>query len=311
MHIHHSKKFYRLIESILKKLILFFKSTKNQKLTRAALSAIYLTHPKEQFLLKIQKNENFIVHCDELISTNVFVDGSYNFLKFEQVVSIIKKSNHLTTLVDVGANIGSIAIPALTRNYFKEAILVEPEEKNFQALMANVYLNGLRKKVTAHNIALTDEDNSSLYLELNKEKNYGDHRIFDGLVTSDTISEKNIRAVRGETLDKIAPNLKKENSLIWIEAQGHEGIILKGAKQSIEKQIPIVLVFYPFFIEKNGSYDCFKLLLCYSVVYDLKEENPTPIRFNEIVLKNLFDKYYEQPKYPNVFFTDLLFLYNE
>ena len=81
MHIPHSKKFYRLIESILKKLILFFKNTKNQKLTRAALSAIYLTHPKEQFLLKIQKNENFIVHCDELISTNIFVEGSFDFFK--------------------------------------------------------------------------------------------------------------------------------------------------------------------------------------------------------------------------------------
>ena len=94
-----------------------------------------------------------------------------------------------------------------------------------------------------------------------------------------------------------------------MDAQGYEGIILKGAKQSIEKQIPMVLEFTPFFIEKNGSYDCFKLLLCYSVVYDLNEENPIPIRFNEIVLKNLFDKYYEHPQnYPNVYFTDLLFM---
>ena len=312
MHIPHSKKFYRLIERILKKLILFFKTTKNKKLTRAALSAIYLTHSKEQFLLKIKKNENFIVHCDELISTNIFVDGSFDFFKFEKVVSIIKNNNNLTTLVDVGANIGPIAIPALTRNFFKEAILIEPEEKNFQVLMANVYLNGLRKKVTAHNIALTDKDNSSVYLEINEDKNFGDHRIFDGLVTSDTISEKNIRAIRGATLDKIAPNLERNNSLIWMDTQGHEGIILKGAKQSIEKKIPMVLEFTPFLIEKNGSYDCFKLLLCYSVVYNLNEENPTPIRFNENVLKNLFDKYYQYPpKYPNDFFTDLLFLYNE
>ena len=309
MHIPHSKKFYRLIERILKKLILFFKNTKNKKLARVALSAIYLTHKKEQFLLKIQKNENFIVHCDELLSVNVFVDGSFDFFKFEKVVSIIKKNNNLTTLVDVGANIGPIAIPELTRNFFKEAILVEPEEKNFQALMANVYLNGLRKKVTAHNIALTDEDNSSLYLEINQEKNYGDHRIFDGLVRSDTLSEKNISAIRGETLDKIATNLERNNSLVWMDTQGHEGIILKGAKQSIEKKIPMVLEFTPSFIEKNGSYDCFKLLLCYSFVYDLNEAKPTPIEFNEIVLKNLFDKYHQYPpKYPNVFFTDLLFI---
>ena len=98
------------------------------------------------------------------------------------------------------------------------------------------FWSGLRKKVTVHNIALTDEDNSSLYLELNKEKNYEDHRIFDGVVTSNTIGEKNIRAIRGATLDKIAPNLERNNSLIWMDTQGHEGIILKGAKQSIEKK---------------------------------------------------------------------------
>ena len=305
MHIPHSKKFYRLIEIILKKLILFFKSTKNQKLRRRALSAIYKTHKKEKFLLKIQENENFIVHCDELISKQIFLDGSFDFFKFEKVVSIIKTNNDMTTLVDVGANIGSIAIPALTRHYFKEAILIEPEEKNFQILMANIYLNGLIKKVTALNIALTDEDNSSLYLEINQDINYGDHRIFNGLVTSDTLNEKNIRAVRGERLDKVAPNLKKGNALIWMDVQGHEGIVLNGMKQSIKKQIPMVLEFTPSFIKDNNSYDYFKLLLRYSVVYDLNEEKITPIKFSETVLKNLFDKYYQSK---SIDCTDLLFM---
>ena len=305
MHIPHSKKFYRLIEIILKKLILFFKSTKNQKLRRRALSAIYNTHKKEKFLLKIQENENFIVHCDELISKEIFLNGSFDFFKFEKVVSIIKTNNDMTTLVDVGANIGSIAIPALTRHYFKEAILIEPEEKNFQILMANIYLNGLIKKVTAHNIALTDEDNSSLYLEINQDNNYGDHRIFNGLVKSDTLNEKNIRAVRGETLDKVAPNLKKGNALIWMDVEGYEGLVLNGMKQSIEKQIPVVLEFTPSLIKDNNSYDYFKLLLRYSVVYDLNEEKIIPIKFSETVLKNLFDKYYQSK---SIDFTDLLFM---
>ena len=142
MHIPHSTKFYRLTEIILKKLILFFKSTKNQKLRRAALSAIYLTNHKK-FLLKIQKNENFIVHCDELISAEIFLDGSFDFFKFEQVVSIIKKSNHLTTLVDVGANIGSISIPALTRNLQEQHYqqYTDPTEQN------RFYLKFKNKKI--------------------------------------------------------------------------------------------------------------------------------------------------------------------
>ena len=69
----------------------------------------------------------------------------------------------------------------------------------------------------------------------------------------------------------------------------------------------MVLEFVPSWIEKNSSYDCFKLLLCYSFVYDLNEAKPTPIEFNEVVLKNLFDKYYQSTSWT----TDLLFLYNE
>ena len=299
------KNFYKLIDSILKKLILFFKTTKNKKLARAALSAIYRSHRTEPFLLKIQKQENFIVHCNELISRNVFLDGSFDFIKFEKVVSIIKTNNDMTTLVDIGANIGTIAIPALTRHYFKEVILIEPEEKKFQILMANIYLNGLIKKVTAHNIALTDEGNSSLYLKINQDNNYGDHRIFNSLAKSDTLNEKNIRAVRGETLDKVAPNLKKGNALIWMDVQGHEGIVLNGMKQSIKKQIPMVLEFTPSFIKDNNSYDYFKLLLRYSVVYDLNQEKIIPIKFSETVLKNLFDKYYQSK---SIYYTDLLFM---
>lgn len=304
MHIPHSTKFYRLTEIILKKLILFFKSTKNQKLRRTALSAIYKTHEKEKFLLKIQENENFIVYCKELASKEIFINGSCDFLKFEKTVSIIKKFNELNTLVNVGANIGSIAIPALSRQFFKEAILIEPEQQNFRILMVNVYLNELEKRITAHNIALTDKDNSQLHLELNKVRNFGDHRIVNGPIGSDTLNEKSIRVVKGETLDKIAPNLKRENCLIFMDAQGHEGFILKGAKQTIEKKIPMVLEFTPRWIKENGSYDYFKLLLCYSVVYDLSEAKPTPIEFNEVVLKNLFDKYYQSTSLE----TDLLFI---
>ncbi len=304
MHIPHSKKFYRLIEEILKKLILFFKNTKNQKLRKAGLSAIYKAHEKNKFLLKVQENENFIVYCKELASKEIFVNGSCDFLKFEKTVSIIKKFNELNTLVNVGANIGGISIPALTRKFFKEAILIEPEQLNFRILMVNIYLNELEKRVTAHNIALTDKNNSQCRLVLNNVRNFGDHRIANGPIESDTLNEKSISVVKGETLDKIAPNLKRENSLIFMDAQGHEGFILRGAKQNIKKKIPIVLEFTPRWIKENGSYDYFKLLLCYSVVYDLSEIKPTPVEFNEVILKNLFEKYIQSEN----LYTDLLFV---
>ena len=298
------KRFYRFLESILKKIILFFKKTKNQNLSRSALSAIYRTAKNERYLLKNNTNEVLIVHTNELISEKIFIDGSFEFLAFERTIAIIKKFNKLNTLVDIGANIGTTSIPALTKGFFKNAIVIEPEIKNFRILMSNIYLNNLEKRITAHNLALTDKENSLLYLEIFKEGNNGKHKISKENLINKKFDSENIQKAKGNTLDKIAPNITREDSLIWMDAEGYEGIILKGANSTIVKKIPLVVEFDPVMMSEYHSFNHFKLLFPhYSVFYDLSHKTTSPIKLGEETLKENYDKLLAGNSH-----TDLLFI---
>lgn len=298
------KRFYRFLESILKKIILFFKKTKNQNLSRSALSAIYRTAKNERYLLKNNTNEVLIVHTNELISEKIFIDGSFEFLAFERTIAIIKKFNKLNTLVDIGANIGTTSIPALTKGFFKNAIVIEPEIKNFRILMSNIYLNNLEKRITAHNLALTDKENSLLYLEIFKEGNNGKHKVSKENLINKKFDSENIQKAKGNTLDKIAPNITREDSLIWMDAEGYEGIILKGANSTIVKKIPLVVEFDPVMMSEYHSFNHFKLLFPhYSVFYDLSHKTTSPIKLDEETLKENYDRLLASNSH-----TDLLFI---
>ena len=298
------KRFYRFLESILKKIILFFKKTKNQNLSRSALSAIYRTAKNERYLLKNNTNEVLIVHTNELISEKIFIDGSFEFLAFERTIAIIKKFNKLNTLVDIGANIGTTSIPALTKGIFKNAIVIEPEIKNFRILMSNIYLNNLEKRITAHNLALTDKENSLLYLEIFKKGNNGKHKISKENLTDKKFDSENIQKAKGNTLDKIAPNITREDSLIWMDAEGYEGIILKGANSTIAKRIPLVVEFDPVMMSDYHSFSHFKLLFPhYSVFYDLSHKTTSPVKLSEETLKENYDNLLASNRH-----TDLLFI---
>ena len=298
------KRFYRFLESILKKIILFFKKTKNQNLSRSALSAIYRTAKNERYLLKNNTNEVLIVHTNEFISEKIFIDGSFEFLAFERTIAIIKKFNKLNTLVDIGANIGTTSIPALTKGFFKNAIVIEPEIKNFRILMSNIYLNNLEKRITAHNLALTDKENSLLYLEIFKEGNNGKHKISKENLSNKKFDSENIQKAKGNTLDKIAPNITREDSLIWMDAEGYEGIILKGANSTIVKKIPLVVEFDPVMMSEYHSFNHFKLLFPhYSVFYDLSHKTTSPIKLCEETLKENYNKLLASNSH-----TDLLFI---
>ena len=69
-------------------------------------------------------------------------------------------------MVDVGANIGPICIPAVTRGYVQQAVAVEPNPDNCRLLRVNVALNGLHNKIAVEECALAPVGMMSLPLEL-------------------------------------------------------------------------------------------------------------------------------------------------
>jgi len=206
-------------------------------------------------------NETFVIAAsDKVIGKEVFIGREpYDFEKIETALKLL--GDHKRTLmIDVGANIGTICIPAVKRGLFQRAVAIEPEPLNYSLLVANISINQLGDKIITHNIALGEKDDQSLIFELS-EDNYGDHRIRvgsdSGLFNED--GRKIIR-VKSETLNKIMGegDASANATLIWMDTQGFEGYVLSGASKALEQKTPICLEFWPYGMARSKCYSRLK-----------------------------------------------------
>lgn len=168
------------------------------------------------------------------------------------------KSSERGTILDIGANTGIISVAMLNDYGFQNAIAIEPDPLNFAFLEANMALNGHSEKVTGINKAVSDAK-TKLTFELS-EVNHGDHRIRKEVSnrSDDLHNEVNRKTIEvaGDTLDnllsEIDPKVVDGISLVWIDVQGHEGYVFKGAKEFLKRKIPLVSEIWPYGVKRSG-----------------------------------------------------------
>ena len=104
----------KLLLKIIKIIFNFFENKKIRK-------AIFDTSEPNTILFSRGVNENFILQSnDQVIGRTVYATKKpFDFDKLTKVLKILNlKKNEL--LIDVGANIGTICIPAIKRNLFNK-----------------------------------------------------------------------------------------------------------------------------------------------------------------------------------------------
>lgn len=157
------------------------------------------------------------------------------------------------TFVDVGANIGTTTIPALLVHGFSAAIAFEPEPSNFRLLRVNAILNGLDDRVRALQVAVSDVAGSGTLLV--HGDNSGAHQLV-GSGSSGADEFTGSIQVRLVSLDQLVAESvldPTEVGLLWIDVQGHEGSVLRGATKLVERSIPVVLEFDAVELERSGD----------------------------------------------------------
>lgn len=138
---------------------------------------------------------------------------------------------HLDFL-DIGANLGIYSLFALTTRAFSRVIAVEPMPLNFEALRANVKLNGLEHKTVLYNQPLYSH---SVMVDFE----FKDERVGSSggqIVEDSRNAEKNITS-RVQTLigdDLIQANQIKK-CVIKLDVDGLELEILKGFKEAMSQ----------------------------------------------------------------------------
>lgn len=221
--------------------------------------------------------EKFILSCrDNVISREIFVHGNFEFDKFTVAYEILRShglvDKQIDMLVDVGANIGPVCIPAVARGYAARAIAIEAHPINCRLLRANVALNGLERSIKVYETAVGELEGQTLELECS-EDNWGDHRI-----SASGIEPSERRACRisvsSTTLDRLVSVDGQGSALIWMDIQGYEGFALRGARALVGAKKPLLLEFWPYAIERTGSYGALKEMISeYKGFYTLAEHD--------------------------------------
>src|SRR5699024_10081937 len=85
--------------------------------------------------------EQFVVSTtDKVIGRELFLHGEFDFVKLQTALAILLREGWPTPvhLIDVGANIGTITIPAINRGLMQTATAIEPHPGNLRLLRANL-----------------------------------------------------------------------------------------------------------------------------------------------------------------------------
>ncbi|CAE7869299.1 unnamed protein product [Symbiodinium microadriaticum] len=151
-------------------------------------------------------------------------------------------------VIDVGANVGGFTVPLAERvGPDGEVHAFEPFRKVFQHLNANVALNGL-SNVYTYNVALgTKEEEVAAFVPDLTSFNFPSAiRVLDQFGPDKAAKEANLRyEPRQETLTvRPLDNFKFERriSLIKIDVEFMEWHVVRGARQTIKKNQPLIWV---------------------------------------------------------------------
>ena len=244
---------------------------------------LYDIAQEDSFLVAVTPEKFVIPVSDTAIGRITYRENNpFELKKLEIINQLLEKQckqHKKKFFIDIGANIGTVCIPAVGRGYFEKAIAIEPEPNNYALLSANVTLNKLSGSITTINSALGSQDNEICEFELSKDM-HGDHRVRVANAKERVVQSlhdeesREIIKVQSNTLNSIIPNTHKDEHFIWVDAQGYEGHILSGSSFALDNLVPICMEFWPYGLKRGDCYDLLMKTLeksNYKIMVDLRE----------------------------------------
>ena len=247
------------------------------------------------FVTKTKENENFIVTGqDTVIGKSLYLNHEpHNFNTLEIAIKLLPKSFNYETIVDIGANIGTICIPSVKRKLFKKGIAIEPDPLNYSLLSANIALNQLETKIQSYNNALGSSNNKKLLFEIS-ENNFGDNRISvnNNIGLFNEIDRRKIE-VHSKKFDSLIKLKDPANCLLFIYTQGYEGHVLNGALNHLKQKPPLILLFCPYNLKRASCLDLLINILInskYNYIYILNKSILHKIDLNKDNLVSMINE---------------------
>lgn len=203
-----------------------------------------------------QGDENYVVMTDDFIGRELFTKGFFDHPKLDAALFALGL-NRVGMLVNIGANIGDVCIPALLRGQADRVFAVEPDRINFALLKINVDWNDCGSRTTCIPAALSDSRNP-IRLSQPDWGNRGGFYV-DGEVSAKADAVVRAEGIQCFLLDDFRLNLGKSD-LIFMDVEGHELQVLRGSQQTLADGVPVVLEFSADFLATSEVDELIDLL---------------------------------------------------
>jgi FkbM family methyltransferase len=146
-----------------------------------------------------------------------------------------RRSRSRRVLVDVGASLGTVCVTALLRHGFRRALALEPGPENFRLLRANLTINGVDDRVDAHPVAAWNGSAEAVTLYRRRAGRYG---------LRGSAARWGSIEVPAATVDDLLARSglePRDVGLLWVDVDGNEEDVLRGASALLEARVPLVV----------------------------------------------------------------------
>lgn len=204
-----------------------------------------------------------LLTADNYVAKSLYCFEQHEMDWMETAFSFLRKEGHIPaeghgTVIDIGANNGCSSVAMLLVNKVARSVAIEPDPRNFSLLERNIRQNNLQDRAVCLPYALSAEP-GEMQLELSPV-NSGDHRIrvagSPAVEDRHAESARQVIAVKTARLDDLVQGLPeafaRDVSLVWIDVQGHEGYVFRGAEKFLSRGVPTVAEFWPYGIRRAG-----------------------------------------------------------
>lgn len=185
----------------------------------------------EKYLIADYYSGKIVLNEKEFIDYSVCINGHYEKDVWGTISSNISYNE---VFWDVGANIGTVSIPALLDRRISQVYCFEPNPIVFKQLKYNLELN--KGNFFAYNCALGSE-NQELPLYIGHTRNSGSNSLFYN-------RDNGFFLINCVTIDYLIENDKVHPpTILKLDVEGWEEHVLQGAKNLFIKAPPKLVIF--------------------------------------------------------------------
>ena len=264
---------------------MFNLSTKSKFIVGSLISKILIFFLGNKKRLIERKNINYEINLKEGIDLGIFlgIKNEKNLFKIKNYIDPKKKN----TIVDIGANIGSVSLPLAKLFHSSTIISVEPTYYAFSKLKKNLSLNpNFKKRIRIYNSFISNKKRkiNFTHSSWNFSSDSKKHKVHLGILKQ--------TSNKTQSLSELIKKQKKKIDLIKIDVDGYEIDVLRSGKEIINKYKPVIYFEFAPYLYKEFGYSS-KILINFikrDMSYLFFDENFNEVKNINEIAKNLNDR---------------------